>query len=61
MHELLHIGILTSTLLGAAAILLLVLWPLIADQPLGGPARAALGLLIGLGAVLFLVEWRWVH
>lgn len=61
MHELLHIGILTSTLLAAAAILLLVLWPLIADQPLGRPTTGVLWLLIGLGTVLFLVEWRWVH
>lgn len=61
MHELLHIAILTSTLLGAAAILLLILWPLLAEQPLGGPTRAVLWLLIGLGATLFLVEWRWVH
>ena len=61
MHELLHIGILASTLLGAAGLVLLVLWPLFADQPLPGPTKLALGALIGLGAVLFLVEWRFVH
>ena len=61
MHELLHIGILASTLLGAAGLVLLVLWPLFGEQPLPRPTRVALGALIGLGAVMFLVEWRFVH
>ena len=61
MHELLHIGILASTLLGAAGLVLLVLWPLFADQPLPAATKVVLGALIGLGAVMFLVEWRFVH
>ena len=61
MHEVLHIGILASTLLGAAGFVLLVLWPLFADQPLPGPTRLVLAALIALGAILFFVEWRLVH
>lgn len=61
MHELLHIGVLAATLLGAASLVVLLLWPLLADQPLGGPTKAGLATLIGLGAILLLVEWRLVH
>ena len=61
MHEVLHIGILASTLLGAAGLVLLVLWPLLADQPLPTPTKVVLAALIGMGVVLFLVEWRLVH
>ncbi len=61
MHELLHIGVLASTLLGAASLVVLLLWPLLADQPLAGPTQAVLATLIGLGAILLLVEWRLVH
>ena len=61
MHEALHIAILAATLLGAAGLVLLVLWPLFAEQSLPGPTKAVFGVLIGLGAVLFLVEWRFVH
>lgn len=61
MHEVLHVGILASTLLGAAGLVLLTLWPLFADQPLPGPTRLVLAALIGLGAILLIVEWRWVH
>ena len=61
MHELLHIAILTATLLGAAGSVLLVLWPLFATEPLPGGTRFVLFFLIGLGAVLLLVEWRFVH
>ncbi len=61
MHEVLHIGILASTLLGAAGLVLLVLWPLFADQPLPGATKLVLASLIGVGAILFMVEWRVVH
>lgn len=61
MHELLHVSILTATLLGAAGFLLLLLWPLLADQPLPRPTKIVLSVLIALGALLFLVEWRLVH
>ena len=61
MHELLHIAILSATLLGAAGLVLLLLWPLLADQPLPQPTKFVLGGLIALGALLFLVEWRLVH
>lgn len=61
MHELLHIGILISVLLGAAGLVLLLPWPLFADQPLPGATKVVLFVLIGLGALFLLVEWRLVH
>lgn len=61
MHQLLHISILVSTLLGAAGLALLVLWPLVADSQLPVATRNALIGLAALGAALLLVEWRFVH
>lgn len=61
MHELLHISILVSTLLGAAGLALLVLWPLVADSQLPAATRRVLIGLVALGALLLLVEWRFVH
>ena len=61
MHEVLHLAILASTLLGAAGLVVLVLWPLVADSPLPMPTRWALAALVALGAVLLLLEWRIVH
>lgn len=61
MHELLHLAILTSTLLGAAGLVLLVVWPLMSESPLGRPTKIALGVLVGVAVALLLIEWRYVH
>ena len=61
MHELLHLAILSSTLLGAAGSVLLVAWPLFAESPLPATTRWGLAALVGVAAVLLLVEWRFVH
>lgn len=61
MHEVLHVGILVTTISGVAGLALLLVWPLVAETPLpAGTARVLLG-LVGLAIVLFLVEWRLVH
>lgn len=61
MHELLHLAILASTLLGAAGLVVLVAWPLFSEAPLSLPARWALGALVAAGAALLLVEWVLLH
>ena len=61
MHELLHISILVTTLFGAAGLVLLVLWPLFGESRMPGTTRKVLSALVVLGAVLLLVEWRFVH
>lgn len=61
MHDLVHVAVLLFSLCGAAAVGVLVLWPLVADHPLTGAAKAALGGLIVLGAASLLVEWAIVH
>lgn len=61
MHQVLHIGILASTLLGAAGLILLVLWPLVSDAPLPDVTKRALAALVIVAAALLLTEWRYVH
>lgn len=61
MHQLLHVGILVSTIMGVAALALLVLWPVIFEAPLGGRTKALLLASIGVAGLLFLMEWRVVH
>jgi hypothetical protein len=61
LHEWLHVAVLASTLLGAAALLTLLLWPVASDGPLSPGARTALIALVALGGVLLIVEWRLVH
>lgn len=61
MHEVLHVSILASTVLGAGALALLVLWPALFDGPMPPLARGLAGVAVGLAALLFLVEWRLVH
>ncbi len=61
MHEALHISILATTILGAASLALLVLWPALFDSPLPPLARGTALAAVALAAVLFLVEWRLVH
>ena len=61
MHKLLHVSILVSTLLAAAGLALLLLWPLVGDSRLPAPTQKALMGLVLLGALLLVVEWRFVH
>ncbi len=61
MHQLLHVGILASTIMGVAALALLVLWSVIFDTPLIGKTKALLVASIGIAGFLFLLEWRVVH
>ena len=61
MHQVLHIGILASTLLGAAGLILLVLWPFVSDAPLPEVTKRALAALVVVAAGLLLFEWRYVH
>jgi hypothetical protein len=60
-HQLLHLGILTSTLMGAAALALLVLWDSIFDTPLPRGTKLVALVAVALAAGLYLVEWRIVH
>jgi hypothetical protein len=62
-HELWHITVLTTTLLGAAGAGLLVLAPLLFGETPQGLARARpliVG-LVALAAAVLLVEWLAVH
>lgn len=61
MHQLVHIGILASTIMGVAALTLLVLWPVIFDSPLMGRSKGVLLASIGVAGILFLLEWQVVH
>ncbi|MDP9067270.1 MAG: hypothetical protein M3N53_02840 [Actinomycetota bacterium] len=61
MHQLLHIGVLASTLLGAAAAMVLLLWPLLADSPLPRAGKISLIGLFAAGALLLFIELRFVH
>ena len=61
MHELLHVGVLGSTVLGAGSLALLVLWPALFEAPLPRGARILAGAAVAVASVLFLVEWQVVH
>lgn len=63
MHEVWHIVVLVSVLLGAAAALLLGALALIFDSPPPGLSRARplVLALVGVAAGLVLVEWLIVH
>lgn len=61
MHELLHVAILTSTIVGAAGLVLLVVWPLVSESPLARPTKIGLAMLVTLAVALLLVEWRFLH
>ncbi len=61
MHELLHVAILISTIVGAAGLVLLAVWPLFAESPLPAATRGGLAALVGVAAILLLVEWQFVH
>ena len=62
-HDLWHVIVLGSTLFGAAALGIVLLSPLVFDEPPPGLARFkpfVLG-LIGLAATLLGVEWVAIH
>ena len=60
-HELLHVAILASTIMGAAGLALLVLWPLLFEIRPSARTVAALIAGVAVAGVLLLVEWRLVH
>ena len=61
MHEVLHVAVLGFTILGAASLALLVLWPALFDSPMPSAARGAAAAAVLVAGVLFLLEWRVVH
>ena len=61
MHEVLHVAVLGFTILGAASLALLVLWPALFDSPMPSVARGAAAASVAVAGVLFLLEWRVVH
>jgi hypothetical protein len=61
VHEALHVAILATTLIGAAGLAMFLMWPVIFDAPLPPATKRVLLALVGLGLLLFLVEWLLVH
>ncbi|HEX2294521.1 MAG TPA: hypothetical protein VHN37_04355 [Actinomycetota bacterium] len=62
-HEIWHVAVLAASLLGGAAVAVVVLAPLVFEPPPEGLARAR-PYLLGLGgvaAVLLAAEWLGVH
>lgn len=62
-HELWHVAVLASTLLGAAGALVLLLAPLLFEETPAGVARARplVVALEGVAAVILVMEWVAVH
>jgi hypothetical protein len=60
-HQVLHVSILASTLLGAAGLVLLVIWPLVSETPLNPVTRNLLAGIAILAVVLLGLEWRVIH
>ena len=62
-HDIWHLVVLGSTLMGAAGLAILALSPLIFEEPPPGLQRfrPLVGGLVALAAVLLLVEWLGVH
>lgn len=61
MHQALHVAILVTSLIGAAGLAMFLLWPVIFDAPLPAATRRILLALVGMGLLLFLLEWLLVH
>jgi hypothetical protein len=61
MHQVLHVGILGFTILGAASLALIVLWSALFDSPMPRTARGVAGTAVVVAGLLFLLEWRVVH
>ena len=62
-HEWWHMAVLGSTLFGAAGLALLLLVPLIFDEPPAGfeTAKPVIAGLVALAGLLLLTEWLGVH
>jgi hypothetical protein len=62
-HDLWHLVVLGSTLMGAAGLAILVLAPLVFDEPPPGLQRAKplIWALVGVAAFLLAAEWLGVH
>jgi hypothetical protein len=62
-HDLWHLLVLGSTLMGAAGLAILVLAPFVFEEPPPGLERAKslVGGLVLLAAVLLAAEWLGVH
>lgn len=62
-HDWWHLVVLGSTLLGAGGLLVLLLAPVVFDEPLPGLERVKPFIvgLVAFSAILFAVEWLGVH
>ncbi|MGH2754551.1 MAG: hypothetical protein ACRDLB_08965 [Actinomycetota bacterium] len=62
-HDLWHLVVLGSTLMGAAGLAILVLAPLVFEEPPPGlrAVRPLVGGLIALAGLLLVVEWLGIH
>jgi hypothetical protein len=62
-HDLWHMLVLGSTLMGAAGGLLLLTAPLVFDEPPPGlvKARPAVGALVLASVLLLVLEWLGIH
>jgi hypothetical protein len=62
-HQMWHVAVLATTLLAAAAAVIVWLAPLLLEPGSGirGRARRPVGLLVAVAALLLAVEWLWVH
>jgi hypothetical protein len=62
-HEVWHVTVLASTLLGAAGGLLLLLAPLVFEEVPRGLRRGRpwIGALVALALILLAIEWLIVH
>ena len=61
MHELLHVAVLVSTILGGAGLALLALWPLVFESPTPPRTRWVAVALVAAAGLLLLMEWQLVH
>ena len=63
MHELWHVVVLLSALVGAAALGILLVGPLVFDEPPAGLTAARPFLIgsAGFAGLLIVLEWRGVH
>ena len=62
-HEVWHLIVLGSTLMGAAGLAILLLAPLVFEEPPPGlrRARPLIAGLVALAAILLAAEWLGVH
>jgi hypothetical protein len=60
-HQILHVSVLASTLIGAGGVILLLVWPLVSENPLPPATRNALVVMAIVALGLLVLEWRVVH